>query len=273
MIDSNGDCRLRDLDLLAALGNLAVQAGRRIEAVRTAGAPAHLKADGSPVTEADRASEAIVLAGLADLCPGIPAASEEAVAAGIVPPAKDRLFLVDPLDGTKEFLAGNGEYAVNIALVVGGRPVLGVVHAPVGGDTWLGLVGAGAWRAAPARDGLAPRSAWQPIHCRPRPAVPTVALSRTHLDPETERAVAALGPATCLRLGSALKFAVVAEGRADLYLRLGMVREWDIAAGHALLIAAGGTVTAPDGSPLLYGKAEEGFAVNGFRASGAPASD
>ncbi|KAA5602268.1 3'(2'),5'-bisphosphate nucleotidase CysQ [Blastochloris sulfoviridis] len=270
MIESNGDCRVRDLDLLAALGALAVEAGRRIEAVCATGISAHLKADGSPVTEADRASEAILLAGLDALCPGVPVASEEAVAAGIVPAAADRLFLVDPLDGTKEFLAGNGEYAVNIALIERGRPVLGVVHAPVGGDTWLGLVGAGAWRAAAAPDGLVPRSAWQPVHCRPRPAVPTVALSRTHLDPETEQAVAALGPTTRLQLGSALKFAVVAEGRADLYLRLGMVREWDIAAGHALLIAAGGTVTAADGSPLIYGKAADGFAVTGFRATGAP---
>ncbi|NJL08099.1 MAG: 3'(2'),5'-bisphosphate nucleotidase CysQ, partial [Methylacidiphilales bacterium] len=153
MIELNGARFACDLDLLAALGGLAVQAGRRIEAVRATGISAHLKADGSPVTEADQASEAILLAGLAELCPGIPVASEEAVAAGFVPSATGRLFLVDPLDGTKEFLAGNGEYAVNIALIEHGAPCLGVVHAPVSGDTWLGLVGTGAWRVPPRRTG------------------------------------------------------------------------------------------------------------------------
>jgi 3'(2'), 5'-bisphosphate nucleotidase len=260
-----------DLDLIAALGELAVRAGRRIEAVRAAGFAASLKADGSPVTEADRAAEDIILAGLAALCPDIPAVSEEAVAAGSIPPTGERVFLVDPLDGTKEFLAGNGEYAVNIALVAGGVPRLGVVHAPVGGDTWLGVAGVGAWRAPATEAGLAPRSAWQPIRCRPRPLVPTVVLSRSHLDPATEQFVAALGPTECLRHGSALKFALIAEGRADLYARLGRVNEWDLAAGHALVAAAGGAITAPDGSPMTYHHAADGFAVHGFVASGAPA--
>jgi 3'(2'), 5'-bisphosphate nucleotidase len=257
-------------DLVTALGELAVRAGRCIEAIRAQGASACLKADGSPVTEADRAAEAIILAGLAELCPDIAAVSEEAVAAGAIPAAGERAFLIDPLDGTKEFLAGNGEYAVNIALVEGGVPRLGVIHAPVSGETWLGLVGEGAWHAAPATDGFQPRAAWTAIACRPRPMVPTVALSRSHLDPATEQRVAALGQTHCIYHGSALKFALVADGRADLYLRLGRVHEWDVAAGHALVVAAGGTVTAADGSPLLYRHAACGFAVHGFVASGAP---
>jgi 3'(2'), 5'-bisphosphate nucleotidase len=265
-------CSASDLDLIAAMGELAVRAGRRIEAVRAAGFTTSLKVDSSPVTEADRAAEEVILAGLAELCPDIPAVSEEAVGAGSMPEVRDRLFLVDPLDGTKEFMAGNGEYAVLIALVVGGTPRLGVVHAPVGGDTWLGVVGAGAWRASATASGLAPRSAWQPIRCRPRPPVPTVALSRSHLDPATEQFVAALGATECLRQGSALKFARIAEGRADLYVRLGRVHEWDLAAGDALVAAAGGTITAPDGSPMTYHHAATGFAVHGFLASGAPAA-
>ncbi|ALK08269.1 3'(2'),5'-bisphosphate nucleotidase CysQ family protein [Blastochloris viridis] len=269
---SLGGAAIADLDLIAALGELAICAGRRIEAIRAAGAAACLKPDGSPVTEADRASEAIVLAGLAELLPDVPVASEEAVAAGVTPPQSDRLILVDPLDGTKEFLAGNGEYAVNIGLVADGKPVLGVVHAPVTGETWLGVVGVGAWYAAPAEAGLAPRTAWKPIRCRPRPAVPTVVLSRTHLDPATEREVAALGPIHCLRHGSALKFTLIAEGRADLYPRLAPVCEWDIAAGHALVAAAGGDVTAADGTPLTYCHAGAGYLVPNFRARGLPAT-
>jgi 3'(2'), 5'-bisphosphate nucleotidase len=261
-----------DPEMVATLGELAVRAGRRIEALRAAGAAASLKADGSPVTEADRAAEDIILTGLAGRYPEIAAVSEEAVAAGTIPAIGQRAFLIDPLDGTKEFLAGNGEYAINIALVEGGVPRLGVIHAPVSGETWLGIVGEGAWYAAPAPDGLQPRAAWRPVRCRPRPQVPTVVLSRSHLDPATEQAVAALGPTHCLRHGSALKFALVAEGRADLYVRLGRVNEWDLAAGHALVVAAGGTVTGPDGAPLTYGHADSGFAVHGFRASGPAAA-
>lgn len=253
------------IELLSAVAALAIAAGRRIEALRAAGVIARAKPDGSPVTEADQTAEAVLLAGLAALCPGVPVVSEESEPA-LAAPVGGCFFLVDPLDGTREFLAGNGQYTVNVALISQGVPRLGVIHAPASGDSWLGLVGAGAWRIAQTQDGMPPSAAWQPIRCRRRPPRPTVVVSRSHLDPATAAAVAALGPATCLPMGSSLKFAWLADGRADHYFRLGRTHEWDIAAGHAVLVAAGGAVAAPGGAALHYGRGDAGFVVDGFCA-------
>ena len=259
-----------DLRLLAALGELAVAAGRRIVSAGAEGFVVCQKADGSPVTVADVLSETLLLAGLAELLPEVPAVSEEACDAGAAPPLGERALLVDPLDGTKSFLAGSEEYTVNLALIEHGTPLLGVVHAPRLGMSWLGAVGHGAWRAATIGDRLAAPSAWQPIRARPRPPVPVVVVSRHYFDAATAARVADYGPTDCRHLGAALKFALLADGRADLYPRASDVREWDVAAGDAVLAAAGGVVRTLDGAPLTYGHAERGFRVHGFEAAGDP---
>jgi 3'(2'), 5'-bisphosphate nucleotidase len=219
------------------------------------------KADASPVTVADEAAEAVILEGLAALTPEIPVVAEETVAAGRVPEVgAGRFWLVDPLDGTKEFLSRNGEFTVNIALIEGGEPVLGVVFAPALGKVWWGARGAGAW----LRDAAGER----PIAARPRPASGLVAVaSRSHSDPETEAFLDEMGVAERISAGSSLKFCLVAEGRADVYPRFGRTMEWDTAAGHAVLSAAGGRVTTRDGAPFTYRK--PGFENPAFIACGA----
>ncbi|MFC7334469.1 3'(2'),5'-bisphosphate nucleotidase CysQ [Rhodocista pekingensis] len=262
--------------LLGPVRALAEEAGRAILEVyrrRTgaeagagtgdagAWATATWKADGSPVTAADKAAEAAILPALRRLTPGIPVVSEEAFAAGDIPAVAGSFWLVDPLDGTKEFLRGNGEFTVNIALVRDGAPVLGVVHAPVGGATYAAAGPGTAVRSLPGQPDT-------PLAVRPPPAEGlTVLHSRSHAD------LAAL--ARCLDrhavreklvLGSSLKFCRIAEGVADLYPRLGGTMEWDTAAGHAVLAAAGGRVETLDGKPLAYGKT--GFANPHFLARG-----
>ena len=226
------------------------------------------KADASPVTAADEAAEALIVDGLARLTPGWPVVAEEAVAAGRVPEVgvTGAFWLVDPLDGTKEFLSRNGEFTVNIALVRGRRPVLGVVLAPALGRVWWGAVGGGAWRrqasAAVAGEAV-------PIRARRRPPDGGVAaISRSHLDPESLAYLEREGVRERVSGGSSLKFCLIAEGRADVYPRFGRTMEWDTAAGHAVLAAAGGRVIAAgDGADLLYAK--PGFANPSFIALGA----
>jgi 3'(2'), 5'-bisphosphate nucleotidase len=219
------------------------------------------KADASPVTVADEAAEALILAGLAELTPKIPVVAEETVAAGHVPEiGDDRFWLVDPLDGTREFLSRNGEFTVNIALIEGREPVLGVVLAPALGKVWWGARGAGAM----LRDAGGER----PIAARARPAEGAVAVaSRSHSDPATEAFLDEAGVAERISAGSSLKFCLVAEGKADLYPRFGRTMEWDVAAGHAVLSAAGGRVTTRDGASFLYRK--PGFENPAFIARGA----
>jgi 3'(2'), 5'-bisphosphate nucleotidase len=219
------------------------------------------KADASPVTVADEAAEALILEGLARLTPSIPVIAEETVAAGHVPEiGADRFWLVDPLDGTKEFLSRNGEFTVNIALIEGREPVLGVVLAPALGKVWWGARGAGAM----LREGEGER----PIAARPRPARGVVAVaSRSHNDPATQAFLDQAGDAERNSAGSSLKFCLIAEGRADVYPRFGPTMEWDTAAGHAVLDAAGGTVTTKDGAPFRYRK--PGFRNPEFIARGA----
>jgi 3'(2'), 5'-bisphosphate nucleotidase len=216
------------------------------------------KADESPVTAADRAGEAVILEGLRRLTPATPVVAEEEVAAGRVPVvAGGPFWLVDPLDGTREFISRNGEFTVNVGLVDDGLPVLGVVAAPARGLAWWGGVNHGATR----REGDTAR----PIRVRPRPASGLVAVaSRSHRDAATDAWLAQHGITDTVSAGSSLKFCLVAEGKADVYPRFGPTMEWDTAAGHAVLRAAGGRVVTVDGAPLRYGKPE--FRNPGFIA-------
>lgn len=254
--------------LLAGLAEIALSAGVEIRRIEAVGAVRRNKADLSPVTDADEAAEAIILQALARLQPAVPVVAEEAVAAGAHTNPGRRFFLVDPVDGTKEFLSGNGEYTVNIALVEDGAPVLGIVYAPAKGLLYAARPGA-AFKAIREPGATADPEGWTPISCRPRPAAPLVAaVSRSHPDAATERLLASRNVGERIPAGSALKFGLLAEGRVDLYPRLGSVMEWDSAAGHALVVAAGGRVTRPDGSPLTYGHPERGYRVDGFIAEG-----
>ena len=217
------------------------------------------KGDASPVTEADRAAEAILLAALARHAPGIPVIAEEEVAAGRIPAIGNCFFLVDPLDGTREFVRCGDDYTVNIGLIVDGAPLLGLVLSPERGRLWGGLVGKGAW--VEEREGER-----TPICVRSRGNVLTCLTSQSHLNQATRDYVAEVAPgATLVPIGSSLKFCLVAEGSGDLYPRLSPTSEWDTAAGHAVLVAAGGRVDSLDGSALGYGKA--GFLNAGFVAT------
>ncbi len=242
-----------DDTLLAALAALAVRAGREILAVAANGFEVVAKADASPVTVADQRAEAVILAGLATILPGVPVVAEEQVSAGLAPSEIGRRFvLVDPLDGTREFVSGNGEYTVNIGLVEDGRPILGVVHAPALGEIHVGRVGAGAAKGRIEADGSI---VWAPIAVRGADlARLTVLASRSHGGADTEAYLAQLAGAERLPAGSSLKFCRVAEGEADLYPRLGPTMEWDTAAGAAVLDAAGGRVLDLAGTPLVYGR-------------------
>lgn len=247
--------------LLDSLVPLIRDAGRVIMDIYATDFDVTKKGDESPVTQADQRAEDVILAGLAQLAPGIPVVAEEAVAAGQVPDVGERFFLVDPLDGTKEFISRNGEFTVNIALIEQGRPVLGLVYAPAIGRLFGGVAGQGAW--------LEDAQGRRAIRCRAVPAEGlTVVASRSHGD---ETALDAfLGGrkvASRTNAGSSLKLCLVAAGEADLYPRLGRTMEWDIAAGDAVLRAAGGRVTVvADGVDLRYGK--PGFDNPHFAAAG-----
>jgi 3'(2'), 5'-bisphosphate nucleotidase len=210
------------------------------------------KADTSPVTAADEAAEEIILAALARCTPDIPVISEEAASRGVVPAVQQRFWLVDPLDGTKEFISRNGEFTVNIALIEQGRPVMGVVLAPALDRLFAGRVGSGSDAGAFVEE----RGERRPIACRAVPSEGlTVVSSRSHGDAAALDAfLEGRRVATSVNAGSSLKLCLVASGEADLYPRLGRTMEWDIAAGHAVLCAAGGDVRTLDGVPLTYGK-------------------
>jgi 3'(2'), 5'-bisphosphate nucleotidase len=253
---------MADLDrLLPEIVALADRAGAVILEHYQGDVAVRAKADASPVTAADEAAEAVILARLAELTPEIPVVAEETVAAGHVPEIGDGQFwLVDPLDGTKEFLSRNGEFTVNIALIEGREPILGVVLAPARDQAWWGARG----RGATARDADGGTHA---IAVRKAPAGGLVAIaSRSHRDAETQAFLDQAGVGKCISAGSSLKFCLVAEGKADLYPRFGRTMEWDVAAGHAVLAAAGGRVTTRDGAPLLYRK--PGFENPPFIARG-----
>jgi 3'(2'), 5'-bisphosphate nucleotidase len=224
------------------------------------------KVDQSPVTEADEASEAMILQDLEHLLPGVPVISEESAGNKRVPQAGESFLIVDPLDGTREFLAGRDEFTVNLAIVTGGIPIAGIIAAPQRGQVWRGIVGQGAERLRMLAD-----SADQPEAIRSRnwPAKNAVAtVSRSHFDADTDAFLNSLGRLTRTASGSALKFCQIAEGSADIYPRLATTCEWDVAAGHALVVAAGGVVASPRGTALHYGRAAENFRVPAFIAWG-----
>ena len=240
---------MTDAELLALAADLARRAGAVILAVRERGFETLRKSDASPVTEADRAAEAVIVAGLREATPDMAVVAEEEIAAGHLPDCGEAFWLVDPLDGTKEFAGLRDDFCINIGLVRRGRPVLGIVGAPARGEMYGGIV---ATRQAWKRDAAGEHS----IGTREAPEEGLAVLaSRSHANDArlaeflAGRKVAAIG-----NIGSALKFCRVAEGAADLYPRFGRTMEWDTAAPQAVLEAAGGSVRTLDGGPLGYGK-------------------
>lgn len=253
-------------ELLEPLTDLVAQASAAILEVTKI--TAEDKPDGSPVTQADLAADRIIVDGLKKLRPQIPVVSEERVdrATG---PYLQSFFIVDPLDGTREFIAGHNDYTVNVALVTDGRPLLGVIAAPALGLLWRGIVGFGAERMTIAAAATARQASRTPIRTKARSDNAWIAaISRSHLDNRTEAFIRQRGGATRLTIGSALKFCRVAEGAADIYPRLSQISEWDIAAGHAILEAAGGKVADSRGEPLRFGRRKGDFAVPEFIAWG-----
>jgi len=245
--------------LLEDIAVAAREAGEAILEIVRRGFDVEHKQDSSPVTEADRAAELVILAALAKAAPGVPVIAEEEVAAGRIPAHGDTYFLVDPLDGTKEFVRGGDDYTVNIGLIVDGTPRVGAVYAPATSRLHAGVVGEGAW--------LEDLSNRIPISTR-KPGKELVAVaSKSHFNqPTADYLAEAANGCGYVGIGSSLKFCIVAEGRADIYPRLSPTSEWDTAAGHAVLLAAGGRVDGPDGEPLQYGK--RSFLNRGFVATG-----
>ncbi len=236
--------------------SLALEAGRAVLAIYAGAHETAEKKDGSPVTLADQAAEAIILKGLAQAYPDIPVIAEEAVSAGHVPAAAGRYFLVDPLDGTREFISRNGEFTVNIALVSGGEPVAGVVYAPVPGEIYW--TSGGEARMAKVSAEALDAGEGVPMHVRTAPqAGLTVLASRSHACAHTKQMIEKLPVSDITSAGSSLKLCLVASGRADVYPRLSPTMQWDIAAGHAVLRAAGGRVLSltpggPEATELAY---------------------
>ncbi len=256
--------------LMEPLTELVVRAGAAILAVNRAAMRVDGKLDGSPVTDADLAADRIIGDGLTRFIPGVPALSEERVHLA-KPPYEGSFFLIDPLDGTKEFVAGRSEFTVNLALVTHGRPLLGIIGAPALGLIWRGLVGRGAERLATSDGTLRA----EPVHTRPFPEAGTpwiVAVSRSHGDARTEAFIDLRPGAVRQMLGSAVKFGRVAEGAVDIYPRLAPTHEWDVAAGHAIVTAAGGRITDAQGADLQFGKGVKDFIVPAFIAWGDPAA-
>lgn len=235
-----------------------------------------IKTDLTPVTAADELSESIILEGLARLLPGVPVVAEESIARNRPARLDPSFVIVDPLDGTREFLAGRDEFTVNVAIVTNGVPLAGIIAAPARGLLWRGIVGGGAerlhLRLGTGQSGsLAKAYGRQPIHTRPAPGRLTVATSRSHLDEATEDFLARLPLAKRYLCGSSVKFCYLAQGEADVYPRLSPTREWDVAAGYAILVAAGGAVIDPQRGSLQFGRMAEKFLIPGFIALGDPA--
>lgn len=263
-----------DRDALADIfAEIAIEAAVPAMAVYAAAdMHVHRKPDASPVCDADELAEAVILKRLATRLPGVPVLSEEAAARGERGIMDSTFILVDPIDGTREFLSHNGEFTINIALVVSGEPRVGVVYAPALGKLWIAGCSASSCTVAPGAP-LPPASQRRTIHVRKAPSQGLTAVaSRSHSDPATEAFLASLVIAERRPAGSSLKFCAVAEGSADVYPRFGTTMEWDTAAGDAVLRAAGGIVQNEDGTPLRYGKAETQFKNGPFIAWGDTAS-
>jgi 3'(2'), 5'-bisphosphate nucleotidase len=258
------ETKVRDA-LAAELGTIVAEAGKVILALQPSDIGARRKPDGSPVCQADLRAEQLILGRLAALLPSVPVIAEESFAPDDGGPVPERFLLVDPLDGTREFLAGHKDFTVNIALIEGGSPVAGAICAPALDQVYV--AGATAFGADLAAGGiLGPMT---PIATSTVPGAGLRALaSRSHLNAETELWLSQQPVAELQRAGSSLKFCLIARGDADVYPRLATTMEWDTAAGHAVLNAAGGCVLGLDGSPLRYGKKDAGFKNAGFIAWG-----
>ncbi len=254
-------------------GDLVVGAGAlAMEVLARPQIKSQLKTDKSPVTEADERVEEYLFAALARDLPGAPIIAEEMAARGGAMNHADAFLLIDPIDGTREFLARSPEFTVNLALIVGGVPVAGAISAPAASKVWFGGVESFMADAAPGSR-LPAAQDWQLLRTRKVPAQGMTALvSKSHLDAQTEAFVARLGVAERLSVGSSLKFCALAEGRADVYPRFGPTMEWDTAAGDAILRAAGGIVLDPSGAPFLYNKVAKKYLNGPFVAWGDPAS-
>ena len=257
-------------EILEVFTEAVSRAGAIVLAHRAQGYAVETKADLSPVTVADRESEAEVLVHVRRLLGDIPVVAEETAAKGTKGFDPDRPFIViDPIDGTKEFIEGRTEFTVNLALIENRRPVFGVIYAPALETLY---VGGGGEAFAGWLDPGAPLSALRgrrQLLARVADSTRVVAVaSRKHLDPDTQAYLEALPGGECIYRGSSIKFCIIADGHADLYPRLAPISEWDTAAGDAILVAAGGSVMDLDGMPLLYGKTETGFLNAGFIARG-----
>lgn len=256
-----------DQRIAEALTAIAIEAAAAIRGFDCRNVSTRHKADQSLVTAADEAAQTVILQGLGRALPGVAVVSEESAATNKQPGGE--FVLVDPLDGTVEFLAGRDEYTVNIALVREGTPAIGVVAAPALGIAWRGIPGH-AERLRFSEDGA--QSNVEPIRARVWSGAPVAAVSRSHLDAATASFIKGLGEIEAVAFGSALKFCRIAEGEVDIYPRLAPTSEWDVAAGHALVVAAGGAVMAANGGPMAYGQGAVNFRVSGFLAWGDPAA-
>jgi 3'(2'), 5'-bisphosphate nucleotidase len=262
-----------DARMLAEFERLALAAGAEIMDVFHAGITVEAKSDLSPVTEADRRAEIVILEGLRKSFPLIPCVAEEEASAGLIPPALgEEFFLIDPLDGTKEFIKRRPDFTVNIALIRNGEPTVGVVYAPAQGMLYAGRPGK-AYSVTVSKDHVPLQRS--EISVRTCASPKTIVASRSHRTPETDSFIRKVEAAEIVSVGSSLKFCLLADGKADLYPRFGRTMEWDTAAGDAILRAAGGTTRLIDGGPFTYGKRNQAddadFANPWFVAEGAPA--
>lgn len=237
--------------LIPPLVDVAIRAGAVILDIRRKGVSAEKKADKSPVTEADRAAEALITKVLNRVAPDAPVIAEEAVYDGRIPAVGSAFFLVDPLDGTREFVRGGDDFTVNIGLIRNGVPAVGVIFVPATGKLYAGAVGEGAWRAE-VNNGVVGQREPMRVRTPPEEAIDVVA-SRSHRTKETDDFIARYEVGRLVSAGSSLKFCLVACGMADLYPRMGTTMQWDTAAGDAILRAAGGEVLTLEGTALPYG--------------------
>ena len=262
----------RAAEFIDSLTDIVARAAAATLATSFSTVARRIKTDLSPVTAADEASEAIIIDGLSRLLPGVPVVAEESVSRN--PPAhvEPSFAIVDPLDGTKEFLAGRDEFTVNLGIVTHGVPIAGIIAAPAQGLLWRGVVGGSAERLH-LRLGAGQAEAYgaSVVHARRASGRVTIATSRSHLDEQTEDFLARMPVGKRYLCGSSVKFCHLAQGDADIYPRLSPTHEWDIAAGCAILAAAGGVVTAPGGGELRFGNKANKFLVPGFIAWGDPA--
>ena len=260
------DWSTRD-DLALFLAEAVLAAGPAVMEEYERGCEVRSKEDGSPVTTADHRAEAIICDYLARLAPASPICAEESIAAGAPINAVGRFLLVDPLDGTREFLARNGQFTINVALIEGGAPIAGAVYAPSIGRLWVGGDAAFVCEARPGAQ-LPDQAERQGIRTRRAPERLVAFVSRSHADPESESFLKRLPVGETREAGSSLKFCLIAEGQGDVYPRFAPTMEWDTAAADAVLRAAGGVVLDPDGKPLRYGKVDRGLRNGPFIAWG-----